>query len=371
MTPHQRFQAHLRFEPVDRVPLMEWGPWDATVERWVEQSGRSPEQVQAYRGQCDAEENAGVDYAFLPPFPPRIVQQDDQTITCSDRMGMTFRQFRHQPDGSMPQFIAPPVRSAEDWKQIKRRLDPQTPGRYPADWSERVERWRREQPIVRFYGFVETYYGGPSLFGFVRMLLGEEQVHYALYDEPALVEDMMETATHFAIASLRRALAEAPITLVQFWEDMAGRNGSLISPDMVRRLMLPRYRRITDVIRAAGVDLIFVDSDGLVDSLIPLWLSAGINGVFPMEQAAGNDVHAYRRRYGRNLLMAGGIDKRALARGPDAIDAELADKIRLAQQGGYIPTLDHAVPPDVSWDHFQHYWRRKRDWLGVKAYGTP
>jgi len=178
---------------------------------------------------------------------------------------------------------------------------------------------------------------------------------------------MMETATEFSMAMLRKALQEAPVTLVQFWEDMCYRGGPLISPDMFRTFMMPRYKRITDLIRSLNVDIIFVDSDGKVDELIPLWLESGINGVFPMEQAAGNDIHAYRRKFGRNLLMSGGIDKRALARGKDAIDQELKDKLSLVDKGGYVPTVDHSIPPDVSYDNFCYYWKQKKRLLGMKT----
>jgi uroporphyrinogen decarboxylase len=195
------------------------------------------------------------------------------------------------------------------------------------------------------------------------MLLGDEQVLYAFNDHPAMVHDMMETATEFSITMVQKALKEAPVTVVQLWEDMCYRTGSLISPSMFREFMLPRYKRITEVIRGLGTDIIFVDSDGKVDELIPLWLEAGINGVFPMEQAAGNDIHAYRRKYGKNLLMTGGIDKRALARDQAAIDRELELKIPLAAQGGYIPTLDHSIPPDVSYENFLYYWTKKKEML--------
>jgi uroporphyrinogen decarboxylase len=190
-------------------------------------------------------------------------------------------------------------------------------------------------------------------------------VLYAFYDAPALVHEMMETVTDFCIAVLQKALREAPVTWMQFWEDMCFNGGPLISPALFRAFMLPRYKRLTEAIRAAGVELILLDSDGEVSQLIPLWLEAGISGVYPMEQAAGNDISAYRRQYGKGLLMTGGIDKRALAQGRAAIDRELEAKIPLALEGGYIPTIDHAIPPDVSYDNFYYYWERKQALLGV------
>jgi uroporphyrinogen decarboxylase len=62
--------------------------------------------------------------------------------------------------------------------------------------------------------------------------------------------------------------------------------------------------------------------------------------------------------------MLGGIDKRALAVGPAAIEAEL-ERIRPAlERGRYIPALDHLVPDDVSWDHYTTYARALKALVG-------
>lgn len=365
MDSNERFLACMRFQPVDRCPLREWGPWESTVQRWMKESGLSREAVLRYRDECDAENTTGIDHGMRPPFEERLVAEDEETVTKIDRMGLTCREFKKNPETSMPEFIGFPVKKPEDWPSVKRRFQA-SEDRYPSDWTDRVARWKRENTTLRYYNMVASYYGGPSLFGFVRMLVGDEQVLYAFYDEPEMVEDMMETATEFAITMLQKALREAPLTYVQFWEDMCYRTGPLISPEMFKKYMVPRYRRITDLIRRHGIDVIFVDSDGCVADLIPLWIESGINGVFPMEQAANNDIHAYRRQYGKELRMMGGIDKRVLARGKDAIDRELADKLPLAEKGGYIPTLDHSIPPDVSWANFQYYWETKKSMLGME-----
>ncbi len=365
MTPHERYQAFMRFQPVDRPPLQEWEPWESTTRVWMEETGKDREYVLHYLSECDPRESTGIDFGMLPPFPEILVAEDDESITKQDRMGLTYRQFKKDPESSMPEYIASPVREPADWDDVRQRLLPDVEARYPADWDERVARWRREQPILDQYSAAAGYYGGPSLYGFVRMLVGEEQALYLFYDDPALVDDMMEAATEFFVRILEKSLREAPLTQVRFWEDMCYHNGPLISPAMVRDFMVPRYRRITSAIRAAGHDLILLDSDGDVKELIPFWLESGINGVFPMEQAADNDVHRFRREYGHELLMTGGIDKRALAQGERAIDEELDQKISLAFEGGYVPTVDHAIPPDVSFRNFTHYWERKKALLGV------
>ena len=70
------------------------------------------------------------------------------------------------------------------------------------------------------------------------------------------------------------------------------------------------------------------------------------------------DVLSMRRRYGRHLRLWGGVDKRALAHGPAAIDAELERVRPLIADGGYIPHTDHSIPPDVSYADFLYYTRR-------------
>jgi hypothetical protein len=42
--------------------------------------------------------------------------------------------------------------------------------------------------------------------------------------------------------------------------------------------------------------------------------------------------------------------------GPTAIEREVTAKMGpLIEDGGYIPTVDHSVPPDISYENFMHY----------------
>ena len=86
-----------------------------------------------------------------------------------------------------------------------------------------------------------------------------------------------------------------------------------------------------------------------------------------MEVAAGNDIVEYRGRFGRQMAYIGGIDKRALAKGGDTMRAELTRVVPpLLEQGGFIPSCDHGVPPDISWPNFVEYTRllaRLTGWL--------
>jgi uroporphyrinogen decarboxylase len=240
---------------------------------------------------------------------------------------------------------------------IKPRLDPRAP-RYPADWDERVRSWRdRDYALGLRMG---------SVYGFLRNWMGLEGISMALCDDPEWVQEMMDYLVDFTCACGQRALEEVDLDYVLLWEDMACKSGPLLSPAMFRRFMLQPYKRLTGFMRARGVDLLIVDSDGDCESLMPLWLEGGVNGFYPIERASAMDAVALRRRYGRPLRLLGGIDKRAMAAGPGAIDAELARVLPLLREGGFIPWCDHHVPPDVSLANYQYYVRRAQA-LSVQA----
>jgi len=107
--------------------------------------------------------------------------------------------------------------------------------------------------------------------------------------------------------------------------------------------------------RSYGVKVLIVDSDGNVEPLIPELLKVGINGITPCEVTAGMNIVELRRKYS-NLVMIGGLDKRKLAKGFMEIEEEVYRKVPfLVKTKGYFPGVDHAVPPDVSFQNFSYF----------------
>ncbi|MCK5314350.1 MAG: hypothetical protein KAJ53_04475, partial [Anaerolineales bacterium] len=123
-------------------------------------------------------------------------------------------------------------------------------------------------------------------------------------------------------------------------------------------LAVPNYRRVNDTLYSRGIDIIGVDSDGNLDKLIPLWLDGGINFVYPNEVAAGNDVAVTRKKYGQDMRLVGGVDKRTLAQGKAVIQEELDRRLPLVAEGGYLPSVDHSVPPDISYENYKFFVER-------------
>jgi len=190
------------------------------------------------------------------------------------------------------------------------------------------------------------------------------QVLYAFHDQPDLMRTIVNDLADFWIALYDQMLNLVDADMAMIWEDMAYKNGPLISPAAFREFMLPCYQKLIGFLRENGVPHFCVDTDGDCWSLIPLFLEAGMTGMLPFEVQAGMDIVAVRQAFPR-LQIYGGIDKRALAQGIEAIDRELEAKVpALLRQGGYIPFADHLVHPEVSWENFVYYRRRLAEMAG-------
>jgi uroporphyrinogen-III decarboxylase len=198
----------------------------------------------------------------------------------------------------------------------------------------------------------------------MREWFGFEGLCLLMTEHPDWVQELVSFWTDFILQMLDRILAHAVPDHVQVSEDMAYKLHSMISPTMVRCFLLPTWKLWIDRLKVAGCPVVTIDSDGYIGELIPLWIEAGFTGTWPVEVAAGNDLAGFRLLYGQNMAYGGGIDKRMLAAGGEAIHAELHRIAPVIHSGGYIPGCDHGVPPDISWANFMAYTRRLAQMTG-------
>jgi uroporphyrinogen-III decarboxylase len=294
---------------------------------------------------------------IIPTYEVRMLGEDEHTLSLINEGGQTVRIDKRDPQ-KMPMYLGHPVKDRATWEEYKTRFNPLSPERFPADWEAYAARMNaKEEPLLLNVG---------SFFGFLREWMGLEPLLFALHDEPAMIEDMMDTLCEMEMVCITKALGKVRADGAMFWEDMAFKTGPLISPKMFRQFMMPRYKRITDLLRSKGVDIIFVDSDGNLNQLIPLWIESGINFFWPLECAAGNDAVALRKKYGHDAILGGNIDKRILLKDRDAIREEVMTKIPyLLETSGYFPSVDHFVPPDVPFENFVYFINTMREVAGL------
>ena len=356
MTNRERFLRLMRGEPVDRAPFFPcFGPWPETLERWHREGlAREADYAQVCGFDGDLRHMLPVNGFLQPAIREEVLEEHEDIRIVVDAFGVRKRE--RKDGGSMPEFLSFLVRTRQDWERAKERLDPETPGRFlpRPDWERFcASNTARTEPCYagdRPIGF----FGGP------RELLGLEGLVYSLYDDPGLIEEILDTLCELWISVYTRAIRDAGVDFFFVWEDMCFKTGPLLSPSLFRRFLLPRYRRLTRALQGAGVDIIMVDSDGDVRALVDLWLEGGVTCLFPWETQMGLDITEVRRRY-PTLQMIGGLEKHRLALGRQAIDRELAKVPSMLASGRYLPAVDHFVPPDVSWDNYRYFCEQLRE----------
>ena len=359
MNELERFYACMNYGRVDHAPFWDWGPWPETVERWKGEGFRPG--LDGPAADCDHRAVQGHWFFPHPPFASQIVEEDRTTILRINEEGILMRERKDNPASSMPQFVKFPVDNRREFRAFwRQRMQPDLSQRIGPNWKQELRTLRRSDgPFI----VIADRWGG--FFGPLRNLLGVERLCELFYDDPAWLEEMMDADADFIVAIMTQILDVVKLDVFGFWEDMAYKTAPLVSPAMVRRYMLPRYRRVVDMLISRRVPFIALDNDGQIDPLIPVWLDAGINTLYPFEVQAGMDVLAVRKKYGKHLRLWGGVDKRALAHGPAAINAELARLRPLIEEGGYIPHADHSIPPNVSYQDYCYYLQQLRKTCGA------
>jgi uroporphyrinogen decarboxylase len=304
-------------------------------------------------------------HSFLldPASEPQLLEEDETAVVVRNSAGITERLLKDKAF-NMPMWLDHPVSDRRSWEALKARLDPHSTGRYPQPWDDYAARTNSlDCPVSMEVG---------GFFGYINMWVGTEALMYLFYDDPTLIDDMMETILHLEIEMIRKVTRDVHIDWVWYWEDMAYKSGPMISPDMVRRFMLPRYKRLNEEIRAAGCEVIYLDCDGNVDELLPLWIEAGINLFWPLEVASGMNPVALRRKYGKDVILAGGLDKRELMRDRDSLRREVMGKVPyLVDSGPYLPSLDHLVPVDMPLANYEYFIELLREIRGDPPLGFP
>jgi hypothetical protein len=365
VTPKERFVKTLQFKPVDRVPFMEIALWGQTSERWKSEGAPSDLDGAFMLGNSyfglEGYDTAPIDAIVPhPQFEARTLEENDEWLVFTDCLGRTRKGLK--VDGKytsicMDHYIDFAVKDRKSFLDMRRRYEGDPAERYPKDWNAIVTRLRStDRPVTLLDPLAGTF----GYYSMLRNWFGTEPLSYQFYDDPALIHECLEFLTDFAIRLLTPAVKAVPFDFYFVHEDLSGKGGPLIGPNLFREFILPHYKRFIGFLKTNGVKIVLVDTDGDFEVLIPLFLEAGVDGFGPMEVASDMDPASMRKKYGKSFCMMGGVDKRAVAKGKRAIDEQLAKLAPVIHEGGYIPMIDHSIPPDVSLANFQYYLEQKR-----------
>jgi hypothetical protein len=357
-----RMRATYEFRPVDHLYRAEFSIWPEAIELWKNEQGL-PEDWQEtnlfmYDAQAVFQTGLGLGWCeppFIPQFEAKVLEVQGDHEIIQDVAGRHLKVFKGRRHGFMPDYLRHAVSNMADWESVAERLDPTNPARWENLEQTVRDHLRRADDVGGILS--QNLIGG---YMYLRALIGPEDLLYMFYDQPEVIHAAMQGWLSLMDAGLARVQAVTEIDQIFLAEDICYNHGLLISPDTFREFLRPYYQQFLSNARARQSRRIFlhIDTDGDCRPSIPLYLELGMDKMSPFEVASGCDVVEIAKTY-PNLIMSGGIDKRVLAVGKDAIEAHLRHIMPfMVTRGGYYPTCDHGVPDNVRFEDYLYYRRR-------------
>jgi len=240
----------------------------------------------------------------------------------------------------MPDFQAFHVRDRKSWEFYRERTAPS--GRRPrAEVEADIAAFDRcDRPLCIGVG---------STWGGLRGLMGPERACTILYDDPALAHEIIDTGLKDFETYVAPLIERLRPEMLDAGEDNCYNHGMLISPRHFQEFCAPFYRRVAEVARDCGVDMVAIDTDGNAMELVPVVEACGVNAIHPFEVKAGNDLFRLRQRH-PNFILMGWLEKEVVNEGNGhLIEREIMSKVPpLLARGRYFPNGDHGIQPLVT-----------------------
>ena len=366
MNNRERVNAILHYQDYDRVPVVSFGYWSETLDKWAAEGHISREDAEGYRrfgdgGEADRRvmDKLGFDFnwnncvsgrtSLYPAFEEEVLEQrPDGSRVVRNEDGLLIR--TSDDNTSIPAHEGTSLTDREAWEELYLPKLQYSEERLNDAWFRRLkaEDDTRDLPMGLHLG---------SLYGRVRDMLGVEELSYLAVDDEDLYVEIIDTTAELAYKMAEKALSYGiRFDYAHFWEDICFKNGPLVRPSVFEEVVGKHYRRITGLVNAHGIDIVSLDCDGCIDLLVPVWLKNGVNTMFPIEVGTWNaSIAKWREQYGRDLRGVGGMDKRVFAHDKAAVDAEVERLKALIDLGGYIPCPDHRIAPDAKFELVQYY----------------
>jgi len=339
MTSRERILRVLNHQIPDRVPIHD-SPWAATVRRWYKEG--LPEDT-------TPAEYFGYEFEFFgadtsPRFPVKVIEKNEEYIITTTPYG--GKRKNHRDYSTTPEIIDWPIKTKDDWKEIKKLLMPDFTR---VDWATGLARNKTAYENGKFCVF-----SGGYGYDILQNYMKSEQLLITMVEDPGWIKEMIMT-----LAELTLVMADLMIRNgfkfdgAFLYNDMGYKNGLLFSPDTYMKTHYEADKIVYEYFHSKGMK-VFLHSCGNVKELIPILIEVGLDCLQPLEVKAGMDLIELKEKYGDKLSFMGGIDVRLMADpDPTKIEEEIRKKFEVAKKnGGYIYHSDHSIPKDVS---FQQY----------------
>ena len=346
----------MTFGKIDRPMFVElFGPLVGLEDEWRAQGATEEElQLKAFDFDFVPLVGCGANCGLFGAPQPYVVEDTPEYTISVDGLGRRMKLAKGYATIPLPMDF--PVTDMDSWLKVKpfytfdeRRID----------WEKVEEAKKRQSQGALVLGSI------PGGFDVTRELMGEENLCIAYYEDPELIQDILDTVTDTAYKVFERLNDKLVIDNLGIHEDMAGKTGPLIGPNLIEEFLKPYYTKIWGLVSSNGTKLFSQDSDGNMNPVIDSFLDCGINIMYPFEPAAGMDMVETRKKYGNALAIKGGIDKHVLRKSKEDIRRELEYKMQPLMRTGTVFGLDHRIPNGTPLENYKYYVDTAREILGL------
>ena len=227
----------------------------------------------------------------------------------------------------------------------------------PKEYNQKLRRQAQYLSENTEYALVGSAIIGGGIFEQPARTIGLENFFMALVQEPQFADRLMDQITDIYIESCNNYLDElgAYLHVFTFWDDVCGQDGWLISPDLYRRMIKPKQRRLVEAIKKKTDAKIFYHSCGATAGLIPDLIDLGFDILNPVQVSARDmDTRWLKHEFGKDIVFwGGGVDTQHVL--PFGSPAEVVEEVKrriddLAPGGGFVFSAVHNiqafVPPE-------------------------
>jgi len=367
MTHIERYNAIMNYQTPDRMPVLHFGYWSDVVSKWVREGHITDEEANGCWDGSEKEtaisSRLGFDYNYFNVAFPKSGMSSLSYLFEPKSMGKTPDGFdlflnsigcvemHREGAGSIPAEVDHILKDRESWeKEYLPRMIYSKESYINTDALNHLKSLQNEREIP-----LGIYCG--SMYGDLRNFMGVENISYLYADDEDLFAEMLNHVGNLWFNIVRDTLETGlKFEFAHFWEDICFKNGPLVAPDVFREYCLPQYEKICALVKSYGINNISLDCDGLIDSLIPIWIDGGINTMFPIEVGTWDaNIAPWREKYGKTIKGVGGMRKHVFEGDYSDVDKEIERLKPLIALGGYIPCPDHRIPPESKWETIQYY----------------
>ncbi len=286
MTSRERWQAVLKRQTPDRVPM----------DIWITPEARK--NLLAYM-QCDWDEalkRLHIDHPltvggrYVGPPPP----------AGKDIWGLERRVVDHGT-GAYDEVINAPLAKFSSVAEIEANYSFPSPDHWDYSHLKGEVAGQEHRPVRG---------GGSEPFLLYKQLRGEEAAFMDLVENADIVEYVLGKLFDLAYESTRRIFEAIPgrVLISYVAEDLGGQEALLYSPRHIRRFFLPGMRRMCGLVRQHG-STVFCHTDGAVRNILEDLIGIGIQVLNPIQwRCPGMEREGLKRDFGSRLIFHGAID---------------------------------------------------------------